>query len=153
MLRLFKGTCEAVRAMHDYRAPLASRSNPRPSRDNQSSAVPSSSARPKKNIQADNGHSDDEDEEDEMFPQPEGDTEGGYSYHGPSSRSASAPLISKQSTLDDDVVFDGDEELSHIQQNGRQNGAASGDTELVPYAHRDLKPGCVLLSLLVCPNY
>ncbi|KAI0805987.1 kinase-like domain-containing protein [Irpex lacteus] len=77
--------------------------------------------------------------EDEMFPQPEGDAEGGYSYHGPSSRSASAPLISKQSTLDDD-------ELSHIQQNGRQNGAASGDTELVPYAHRDLKPGNVMID-------
>ena len=95
-------------------------------------------------------HRDEEDEDDEMFPQPEGDAEGGYSYHGPAGRSAaSVPLISNQSTLDDEnVVFDGDEELSHIQQNGGQNGAAAGETELVPYAHRDLKPGCVVLFLL-----
>jgi serine/threonine kinase 16 len=129
--------------MHDYRAPLASRSDPRPSRENQSSAATSSSARPKKNVRVDNGHSDDEDEDDEMFPHPEGDAEGGYSYHGPSSHSASAPLVSKQPTMDDGVVFDGDEELSRIQQNGGQNGASAGETELVPYAHRDLKPGFV----------
>ncbi|KAI0346162.1 Pkinase-domain-containing protein [Trametopsis cervina] len=145
MLRLFKGTCEAVRAMHDYRAPLASSSNPRPSRENQSSAAPASS-RQKKNISVDNGHSDDEDEDDAMFPQPEGDSEGGYSYHGPSSRSQSAPLMSRQAGLDDEVVFDGDEELSHIQQNGARNGVASGETELVPYAHRDLKPGNVMID-------
>ncbi|KAI0687663.1 Pkinase-domain-containing protein [Cytidiella melzeri] len=146
MLRLFKGTCEAIRAMHDYQAPLASRSDPNPSRENQSSAATSSSARPQKNIKADNGHSDDEDEDDEMFPHPEGDAEGGYSYHGPSSRSSSAPLMSKQSTMDDGVVFDGDEELSHIQQSGAGNGAAAGQKELVPYAHRDLKPGNVMID-------
>lgn len=152
MLRLFKGTCEAIRAMHDYRAPVASRSNPRLSRENQSSSATSSSLRSKQNIRVDNGHSDDEDEDDEMFPHPEGDAEGGYSYHGPSSHSASAPLISNQATLDDNVVFDGDEELSHIQQNGTQNGTASGETELVPYAHRDIKPGCVpfCFSIRIC---
>ena len=42
-----------------------------------------------------------------------------------------------------EAIFDGDEELAHIQQSGLENGAAAGETELVPYAHRDLKPGYV----------
>lgn len=143
MLRLFKGTCDAVRAMHDYRAPLATASNSRPSRENQSAAATSTIRPPSRNINADNGHSDDEDD-DEMFPHPEGDSEGGYSYHGPASRSSSTPLVTKNSTMDSEGVFDGDEELSRIQANGLQNGATPGETELVPYAHRDLKPGYVV---------
>ena len=140
MVRLFKGTCEAVRAMHDYRAPIASHSDPRPSRENQSSSSRARQSQIKSNINVDNGHSDDED--DEMFPHPEGDSEGGYSYHGPSSkRSDSVPLVTKRVPDEGEAIFDGDEELEHVQQSGLQNGAASGQTELVPYAHRDLKPG------------
>lgn len=130
MLHYFKGTCEAIRAMHDYRAPVSAQANPAPSRANQSSSAhrsPSQSPR----------HS--EDDDDEMFPHPEGDADGGYSYHGPGS-AANVPLMSKDRPQDD-VVFDGDEELSHIQHEG--NGSAE-HTELVPYAHRDLKPGYVL---------
>ena len=149
MIRLFKGTCEAVRAMHDYRAPLSAKSNPNPSRSNLSSnanASSSSSRQPKANIHVDNGHSDDE--EDEMFPHPEGDAEGGYSYHGPAD-SSSVPLVSKRSTLDDgEAIFDGDEELARIQHQG-ENGHANGETELVPYAHRDMKPGCAHRSLMI----
>ena len=68
-----------------------------------------------------------------MFPHPEGDADGGYSY-GPGPRahdSASVPLVSRQD-LDDggDVIFDGD-----------QDTVQNGSGELVPYAHRDLKPG------------
>ncbi|KAF7791206.1 hypothetical protein EIP86_002219 [Pleurotus ostreatoroseus] len=143
MVKLFKGTCEAVRAMHDYRAPVASRSNPRPSRENQSSSS-TSNRQPPSNINVDNGHSDDE--EDELFPHPEGDAEGGYSYHGPDNSSA-VPLVSKRRTLDEnETIYDGDEELARIQQNGGANGAANGQTELVPYAHRDLKPGNVMIA-------
>lgn len=149
MLHLFKGTCEAVQAMHDYRAPLATRSNPQPSRGNRSAAASSSIPRPpSRNISADNGHSDDED--DEMFPHPEGDSEGGYSYHGPPGHSQSVPLVTKKATVDDsENVFDGDDELANIQANGLSNGAATGETELVPYAHRDLKPGYVLYLLAI----
>ncbi len=112
MVRLFKGTCQAVRAMHTYRAPAG----PAPlSRQN--------SPRPQ---EAPARHSDD----DERFPQAEGDADGGYSYD-----STTIPLVTKHRVEDQgDVVFDGDEELS-------QNIAASGATEVVPYAHRDLKPG------------
>lgn len=145
MVRLFKGTCEAVRAMHDYRAPVASTSHPRLSLENQSSSADRRPPQqPRKNINADNGHSDDED--DEMFPHPEGDSEGGYSYHAPTraKRSDSVPLMANGGMDENEAVFDGDEELLRIQQNGRQNGTSSGQTEVVPYAHRDLKPGYVL---------
>ncbi|OJT03708.1 Serine/threonine-protein kinase ppk13 [Trametes pubescens] len=131
MLHYFKGTCEAIRAMHDYRAPVSTKANPAPSRANQSSAHRSPSQSPR--------HS--EDEDDEMFPHPEGDADGGYSYHGPGS-AANVPLMSKDRPQDD-VVFDGDEELSRIQHEG--NGNAE-HTELVPYAHRDLKPGNVMIA-------
>lgn len=145
MVKLFKGTCEAVRAMHDYRAPLATNAHPHPGRANQSSSVPAV------NVTADNGHSDDED--DEMFPHPEGDSEGGYSYHGPAHSSA-VPLVTKRRPQDEgETVYDGDEELARMQQDGRAEGSAEGgQTEVVPYAHRDLKPGCVLslCSAIVC---
>ncbi|PBK75688.1 protein kinase [Armillaria solidipes] len=117
MVRLFKGTCQAVRAMHTYRAPVG----PAPlSRQN--------SPRPQ---EAPARHSDD----DERFPQAEGDADGGYSYD-----STTIPLVTKHRVEDQgDVVFDGDEELS-------QNIAATGTTEVVPYAHRDLKPGNVMIA-------
>jgi serine/threonine kinase 16 len=78
-----------------------------------------------------------EDEEDEMFPQPEGDGEDGYSY-GPA---VNVPLMTKHRVEDErDVIFDGDEEFTSIRQNVNGN-AEPGQTEMVPYAHRDLKPG------------
>lgn len=43
-------------------------------------------------------------------------------------------------------IFDGDEELAKIQQNGASQSSQDGQTELVPYAHRDLKPGNVMIA-------
>ena len=148
MVKLFKGTCEAVRAMHDFHARVA-RPNPNPSRENQSTSharSTSGSSRPQANVYADNGHSDDE--EDELFPHPEGDAEGGYSYHGPA-RQSSVPLVTKRRPQDEgETIYDGDEELARMQGTPGENGNASGQqTELVPYAHRDLKPGCVICYL------
>jgi len=142
MIHLFKGTCEAVRAMHDYRAPIGTSSELFPSRENQSS-----SSRPKANLpQHNNGpHSDDEDDDDEMFPHPEGDGEGGYSYHGPGQRS-SVPLMTKLKPDDGETIFDGDEELARIQRDAATNDSHTGATEPVPYAHRDLKPGNVMIA-------
>lgn len=145
MLRLFMGTCEAVRAMHDYRAPIGSKSQPF-SRENQSKSAHRGSNKP--------GRYSEDDEE--MFPHPEGDAENGYSYGG--SGPSQVPLMTRQSPEEHEVVYDGDEELSHIQQEGANGHADSGTTELVPYAHRDLKPGCVprgqpyffYLSLIIC---
>jgi serine/threonine kinase 16 len=108
LLQLFKGTCEAVRAMHTYRAPAGG-----------ASALPAAA------------HQND-DENDTMIPHPEGDGEGGYSYDG-TDAAASVPLVTKQRAAGGDVVFDGDEQL------GSGNSSTTGD--VVPYAHRDLKPG------------
>ena len=83
-------------------------------------------------------HNDDEDDDDDMLPHPEGDGEGGYSYGA--GDGASIPLVAKHAVEDEgDVVFDGDEELAN---HGMSNGNTDpSQTELVPYAHRDLKPG------------
>jgi serine/threonine kinase 16 len=128
MVRLFKGTCQAVRAMHDYRAPINTPSS--------STSRPSHSQGARRE-QEDETRQHSENEEDETFPHPEGDAEGGYSY-GPT---VTVPLITKHRVEDEgEVVFDGDEELSKIQQD--EDGTAEpGKTQLVPYAHRDLKPG------------
>lgn len=138
MVRLFKGTCEAVRAMHDYHAPAGSqaKANSRNGGGGQSS----SRQQQRSNNSNDNEgrHSDDDD----RFPQPEGDGDGGYSYGGRSA--VNVPLMTKHQVEDEgEVVFDGDEEPEsrlHEDTNG------TGNTELVPYAHRDLKPGNIMIS-------
>ncbi|KAF5382212.1 hypothetical protein D9615_004419 [Tricholomella constricta] len=119
MLRLFKGTCEAVRAMHDFRARAASSQQ----------AQPNGSLR-----QQEQGPSGRHSDDDERFPQPEGDGDGGYSYDS----GVNVPLVTTHREEEDgDVVFN--EELGQEQQGGP--GA-----ELVPYAHRDLKPGNVMIA-------
>lgn len=77
---------------------------------------------------------DDDEDNDERFPQAEGDAEGGYSYDG-SGLGSSVPLVTKFRAEEDesDIVFDGDEELQQQQ--------ANSTLAVVPYAHRDLKPG------------
>lgn len=86
----------------------------------------------KKNTVERHSHSDDEDE---RFPQPEGDAEGGYSYDT-NDTSASVPLVTRQKVEDEgEVVFDGDEEAAEAVVDSSSGG------EIVPYAHRDLKPG------------
>lgn len=114
LLRLFKGTCEAVRAMHHYRSEKPSSGAP-------SSRQPSPGP-----------GSDDDHEETDMFPHPEGDAEGGYSYMPGKSQhnSSRVPLVAREPLDDGDVIFDGD-----------QDTAQSSSGEFVPYAHRDLKPG------------
>lgn len=123
MVRLFKGTCEAVRAMHDYRGPL------RPAQSSQQQHKASSSRQQQQDEEDSGRHSDD----DERFPQPEGDGDDGYSYG-----SASVPLVTKHRA--EEEGDDRDEEMSSLAQNGNVEGD-SGATEPVPYAHRDLKPG------------
>ena len=88
--------------------------------------------------------SDDEEDEDELLPQPEGDGEDGYSYGG--GGASSVPLMTKHAVEDEgDVVFDGDEELADHGLDSTDG--APGELEVVPYAHRDLKPGGVQSNL------
>lgn len=122
MLWLFKGTCEAVRAMHNFRAPIST------SKLSQSKA--SRSRRPRETPER---HSD----EDERFPHPEGDGDGGFSYGS----AVNVPLVTKHPVEDEvDIIYDDNEELAQTEP---PNGAATDATraELAPYAHRDLKPG------------
>ena len=103
--------------MHEYR-PTSARS----------AAAVQNERRPRPNRQAAA-----DDDNDERFPQPEGDAEGGYSYDG-----ASVPLVTKHRVeMEHDVVFDGDEELEHHD---------GPPLDVIPYAHRDLKPGCVFIT-------
>ncbi|KAK7033383.1 Pkinase-domain-containing protein [Favolaschia claudopus] len=131
MVRLFKGTCEAVRAMHTYRAPIGA------TLPNGSAGAGSSSSAGAARNQKPPQHHDDDEDDDERFPQPEGDGEGGYSYE-----SASVPLVTRKRVEEGDSVFPGDEELGRIQAQAQHTGA----TELVPYAHRDLKPGNIMIA-------
>ncbi|KAH7884410.1 other/NAK protein kinase [Phlebopus sp. FC_14] len=134
IVRIFKGTCEAVRAMHDYHTTVCSQPL---SNTSSRISVPSSSRSPPSN----DHHSDDE-EGDELLPHPEGDGESGYTYKS----SVNVPLMTKHRMEEEgDVVFDGDDETSKIQH--PENGAAEpGKHEHVPYAHRDLKPGNVMIA-------
>jgi len=111
MLRLFKGVCEAIRAMHMYKPTSASKPAVKPAN-------------------APTPHAEEDGDDDDRFPQPEGDNEGGYSYDN----AVNVPLVSKRRVeFEGDVVFDGDEETAHVAE-------GDGNSEVVPYAHRDLKP-------------
>jgi serine/threonine kinase 16 len=77
-----------------------------------------------------------------MLPEPEGDDEGGFSYDN--GGSMGVPLVTKKRVAQGDVIFDGDQELAESQP------SPEGGGELVPYAHRDLKPGYGLfIELLI----
>lgn len=130
MVLYFKGTCEAVRAMHDHKE-----------------AVPidggSSTGRPGRSGA---GHEDDgeEPEDDHALPAPDGDEEGGFSYGG------AVPLVPRQKKKSGGktkrVAFEGDEELERLTSDAAPEGpttTAPPGTKMqhVPYAHRDIKPG------------
>lgn len=121
------------------------------------------------NLPMPESHADDDDDDDAGFPQADGDADGGYSYGGGGSSNArqsvrgreltdldegaSIPLVSRRQQEGGDVIFDGDEELAdHGMGVSNGNGHAGADadpskTELVPYAHRDLKPGYFTLHI------
>jgi len=130
MVRLFRGTCLAVRAMHEYRP-----TTPRSAVAAKKAGTNGSSGTKQQ------AHVEDDEDHDERFPHAEGDAEGGYSYDGPSS---STPLVTRNQVEEEgDVVFDGDEDLENAQQ-------GNSTLEVVPYAHRDLKPGYVSIPNSIC---
>lgn len=131
MLRIFKGTCEAVRAMHDYHAGAGSEARPQMSPTRHAMG---SSSRTRSPV---DHHSDDE-EQDELLSHPEGDEDGGYAYKS----SVNVPLVTTRRVEEGDTVFDGDEDTRKVNSND-----GSTRTNLhVPYAHRDIKPGNVMLA-------
>lgn len=126
ILRVFKGTCEAVCAMHDYHTTSSAQAQPQTS----STGRPAESS---SRTQTSSEHHYDDEEGDELLPHPEGDGEGGYSYKS----SVNVPLVTKHRVQEGEIIFDGDEELP--------NGQA-GKGQHVPFAHRDIKPGNVMLA-------
>jgi serine/threonine kinase 16 len=118
--------------MHEYRPTTPGSAMPS-KRNGTTDPSASSTIKSKQQMQQE----DDDEDNDERFPQAEGDPEGGYSYDG-SGLGSSVPLVTKFKVEADepenDIVFDGDEELQHQQQ-------ANPTLAVVPYAHRDLKPG------------
>jgi len=194
MVVLFKGTCEAVRAMHDYHAivPINSSSThakpsaaPGPVRGNHSANSSTSTIRPSQLNGTTNGgggggyaaagafsvgDDEDEPEEDASFPEPDGDAEGGFSYGG------SVPLVPPRKHKQPGRNLNkgkgrpalgyggGDEELEELNAQGLSERSAAYDhdstaaggasaplppgmkREHIPYAHRDIKPGNVMLA-------
>lgn len=136
ILTYFLGTCKGVSAMHNFRmaVPAAATSRGQTSGSN----PPRPPSRQERH--------DDEDSHDQtaLLPEPEGDGEDGFSYHGRSSRGAPLPTRAPKVQRGVETVFDGDEELENLQQAAKDS--PPGSTELVPYAHRDIKPANVMLS-------
>ncbi|KAG9315020.1 other/NAK protein kinase [Chiua virens] len=127
IVRIFKGTCEAVRALHDYYTPSGSQSQAQLKSSRHSE--PSTS----RMQHMDANHSDDE-EGDELLSHPQGNGDS----------SINVPLVRKRADVESGV-FDDDEEVSRIPD--LQNGnSESGKGEHVPYAHRDIKPGNVMIA-------
>ncbi|KIM33499.1 hypothetical protein M408DRAFT_155596 [Serendipita vermifera MAFF 305830] len=148
MVTLFKGTCEAVRAMHDYQAVVpingsssnnnSSSSEPGPVRMNHSANSSTSTIRPAQQqqggyAQAGGGNDDDEPEDDDSFPEPDGDAEGGFSYGGavplvpPRKQKEHGRNMKKAKGGRAALVYDGDEELEQLNAQGPAEGAAAYD--------------------------
>ncbi|KDQ19325.1 hypothetical protein BOTBODRAFT_184376 [Botryobasidium botryosum FD-172 SS1] len=180
IMRLFKGTCLAVRAMHDYRAPVKSaKPNTNGSSKPSSSKVSSKAERPpggtpvthlddegaegeqegllpsnsRRSNNKNRGRDEDDDEEDEddpRHPVPDDEGEGqGFSYGQPG---MSVPLMPRnkrgQGAGTAEVVFDGDHEQEMVdgEENANESANGGGERVLTPWAHRDIKPGNVMIS-------
>ncbi|EIN09886.1 Pkinase-domain-containing protein [Punctularia strigosozonata HHB-11173 SS5] len=107
MLRLFKGACEAVRAMHQYRPSARGATQARPA---------ARSADPGGEILDHPDHADDD--------------------------GASVPLVAAQTREEGEPIFDEDDDT----QTSALNGDGNTEAGIVPYAHRDLKPGNVMIA-------
>lgn len=82
-------------------------------------------------------HDDEDEDDDARFPQAHGDEEGGYSYDGAPSVPTAMKMKMKRRPTKDQETYSGEVEQE-------RQAAVAG--EPVPYAHRDLKPGNVMIS-------
>ncbi|KAG8906340.1 hypothetical protein FRB99_007120, partial [Tulasnella sp. 403] len=131
ILSYFLGTCKAVSAMHNFKAVVSLSNN----------GSSTSSHQPRPPSRQERREADDHRDDDSLLPHAEGDGEEGFSYHaGPLRPSPNrGPKIGRGV----DVVFDGDEELESEQV---AKDTPDGSAEVVPYAHRDIKPAYVGIS-------
>ena len=148
MVKLFKGTCEAIRAMHDYRAPVGSQSRQNAQAASRSNTRRLSGEQQSSRLPQPEHHSDDEDDDD-GFPQAHGDEEGGYSYHN----SGAIPLSNKPPSKkgrgaggeEESGLMNGEPADLEVHHSSPAP-VGSGETELFPFAHRDMKPGNVMIA-------
>lgn len=147
MVMLFKGTCEAVRAMHDHRAPVGSQSRQHAQATSRSNTRRLSGEQQSSRLPQPEHHSDDEDNE--GFPQAHGDDEGGYSYHGSGAIPLSNKLPSKKGRgaggEEESGLMNGDPTDLEVHRTSPAPGG-SNEMELFPFAHRDMKPGNVMIA-------
>jgi serine/threonine kinase 16 len=146
ILRLFRGTCLAVRAMHTYRSAKASSSPNRPTR---TIAPPSRGPSPTPAlgtiIQSNHDLEDEQHENEGLLQRADDDNDGGHGAHphpddegeGEGFTYAGSNILlptrtRKMETRPSDVIFDHDEFASAE--------APLVEGELIPFAHRDLKP-------------
>lgn len=147
MIKLFRGTCEAIRAMHDYRAPVGTQSRQNAQAASRSSHRRLSGEQQSSRLPQPEHHSDDE--EDHGFPQAHGDEEGGYSYHNSGTVPLSTKLPSKKGRgaggEEESSLMNGDPVDLEVHRTSPAPGS-SKETELFPFAHRDMKPGNVMIA-------
>lgn len=122
MVRIFKGTCEAVCALHNYQTASGSQTHPHPTPSRRAAPSPS-------HMDHSNDHHSDDEEGDELLSHPIGNGDS----------SVNVPLVKKHQVDVGDDLFDS-EEVSKIPDPQNEN-PESGKGEHVPYAHRDIKPG------------
>jgi len=170
IMRLFKGTCLAVRAMHNYHAPAKSNANVngKPSSSSKTKGGPTQPGTSVTHLDEGDGgeheqqgllpsgsrqnnhggdEEDDEDDDDPRHPVPDDEGEGeGFSYGQPG---MSVPLVQRKRGQDAaEVVFDRDHEQEMVdgEENANGGGSGGGEKVLTPWAHRDIKPGNVMIS-------
>ncbi|KAG9104800.1 hypothetical protein FRC06_009270 [Ceratobasidium sp. 370] len=135
LVRLFRGTCLGVRAMHTYRAP--------------SHGGQASGSAPPRQPSPSPAHAEEDDHQAALLPQPHGDDDsddehGGFSYSSQPLRSA--PRGRDPTEDRTRLVFDGDAELRKIEDRAGEQGVPQGEGVLVPYAHRDIKPANIMYA-------
>lgn len=160
MLKLFRGACLGLSAMHDYRmkSKVSVNSNPTPvPRDLLQHSTRSAPAPPSREPspapgagrrighEVEHDHDDDDNERHELLDRHHRDEE--LEEEGRTEAKGYAPLATKSrgGVADVHVLIDGNDELSRIAENTRTNGSTMEGTH-VPYAHRDVKPASVFFD-------
>ena len=132
--------------MHEYRAPAGTQSRQNAQAASRSGARRLSWEQSSRLPQPEH-HSDDE--EDDGFPQAHGDGEGGYSYHNtgaiPLSNKLPAKKVRGSGREEESGLMNDDPVDLEVHRSSPAPGGG-GDTELFPFAHRDMKPGNVMIA-------
>ncbi|KAF8339761.1 other/NAK protein kinase [Cantharellus anzutake] len=160
MLKLFRGACLGLRAMHDFRVKPKATVNSSPdaaSRDLLQESARSGLAPPsrepspapdmRREIHHDVDHeNDDHNERHKLLEQHPRDDD---PYDDEGSESKGYALLATKSRggqTKANVLFDGDDELSKITEDAGADAASGAEGIHTPYAHRDAKPANIMID-------